>query len=169
MTVQGEKTCEELAEEEQALADHQKNCGQPGEFAAHFFGTLSDRSKSYEKSVAYYLYCVGNCFAGNNDETVCCGCEETETGCDDLEQCPNRVCGLGYAELARAAIKVASMRYIPIKGEFTDGTVLVYDSKAMPDNQPADCDPCADQQVGAFEAKSLDELFTEFCKKKGLL
>lgn len=172
MSLREQKTCEDHANDERCRADEQKDCGQPGEFGDHFFGTLSDFSESYEKSVRYYLYCVDTCNPANNDEVICCGCDEVETGCNDPEKCPNRRRGVGYPELAREMLRTSSMRYVPFKGEWVDGAVLVYNENALPDNQPSDCDPCAEDVIGAFEMVPLADLVTArveaILKERGL-
>lgn len=169
MTQASERTCEDKIQDEIEKSLQAKECPDPGQFPAHFFKGFHEDTGSIEKSNAYYLYCVPTCNPGNNDEEVCCGCDVEETGCHDPNSCSNRNCGVGYSNLAREYIRTSSMAYIPIEGCPEPGDVLVYNGIKVPDNNPADCDPCAEDQVGSFEHKNLEELVCDILKKKGLI
>lgn len=158
MTQATERTCEDKRQAEIEKSLLAKECPDPGQFHQHFFKGFHEDTCSIERSNVYYLYCIPTCNPGNNEGEICCGCDVEWTGCHDPSKCDNRNCGIGYSNLAREYVRTSSMAYIPIKGELVQGGVFVYDENAMPDNQPANCDPCVETVVGAFCIVSLDEL-----------
>ena len=89
----------------------------------------------------------------------------------ETEQCNTFTHGWNYVALARMATYAGSLAYVPQADALSEGktiedllaepeaVVRVYDKDALATNQP--CDPCADQQVGAYVEVAASELAGE--------
>jgi len=182
-----EPTCDELAEKE--LCEHEECygtfCRQPNMTNLIEAFWPDSHERALEAADLIWLLSLPDKFRTNGAEMVHgCGtdskgcCELVRSGREDPNQCPNRSYGVDLVAVLRAAVHAMSMQRIPTTGlahpdwdnpewGIADGTVLVWDSEALPD-----CELVDDREPsvrGAFVLTDINALITQRLTEEGLI
>lgn len=161
-----EPTCEDLEDLEEAQAQRAfelfcQNVAITDLIQMFFMPSWASDGQDQRKALVHYLTRHRICHPSNNKATDCDPeepCEDPQpTYCPDPDECPSKFFGYGLLELIKSAIRADSMAWIPVKdlSEIAAGEPLVWDPAAVPDN--AHCDPCIDNELGAFVPEHLFE------------